>query len=114
MSTPLDITAVVLINEALTGNRCSEERKQRVSGCLSSYSYFEDIREQVTSIVVSLLKGHFFLDGNKRTALAIYLDLCQNNGIQVISNQDRLGEVFIDIAANQRGISENTRLLFPD
>lgn len=28
MSTPLDIDAVVLINEALTGNRCSEERKQ--------------------------------------------------------------------------------------
>lgn len=29
MSTPLDIDAVVLINEALTGNRCSEGRKQR-------------------------------------------------------------------------------------
>ena len=112
MSTPLDVNAVVLINEALTGNRCSEERKQRISGCLSSYSYYEDIREQITSIVVSLLKGHFFQDGNKRTALAIYLDLCQNNGINFISDQDRLGEVFIDIAANQRGITENARLLF--
>ena len=93
MSTPLDIDAVVLINEALTGNRCSEERKQRVGGCLSSYSY---------------------QDGNKRTALAIYLDLCQNNGIKFLSDQDRLGDVLIDIAANQRGITENTRLLFPD
>ena len=90
MSTPLDIDAVVLINEALTGNRCSEERKQRVGGCL------------------------FFQDGNKRTALAIYLDLCQNNGIKFLSDQDRLGDVLIDIAANQRGITENTRLLFPD
>ena len=70
MSTPLDIDAVVLINEALTGN--------------------------------------------KRTALAIYLDLCQNNGIKFLSDQDRLGDVLIDIAANQRGITENTRLLFPD
>ena len=106
MSTPLDIDAVVLINEALTGNRCSEERKQRVGGCLSSYSYYDT--------VVSLLKGHFFQDGNKRTALAIYLDLCQNNGIKFLSDQDRLGDVLIDIAANQRGITENTRLLFPD
>ena len=114
MSTPLDIDAVVLINEALTGNRCSEERKQRVGGCLSSYSYYDTVREQITSIVVSLLKGHFFQDGNKRTALAIYLDLCQNNGIKFLSDQDRLGDVLIDIAANQRGITENTRLLFPD
>jgi len=48
MSTPLDIDAVVLINEALTGNRCSEERKQRVGGCLSSYSYYDTVREQNT------------------------------------------------------------------
>ena len=107
MSTPLDIDAVVLINEALTGNRCSEGRKQRVGGCLSSYSYYDTVREQITSIVVSLLKGHFFQDG-------IYLDLCQNNGIKFLSDQDRLGDVLIDIAANQRGITENTRLLFPD
>ena len=99
MSTPLDIDAVVLINEALTGNRCSEGRKQRVGGCLSSYSYYDTVREQITSIVVSLLKGHFFQDGNKRTALAIYLDLCQNNGIKFLSDQDRLGDVLIDIAA---------------
>lgn len=45
---------------------------------------------------------------------AIYLDLCQNNGIKFLSDQDRLGDVLIDIAANQRGITENTRLLFPD
>lgn len=82
MSTPLDIDAVVLINEALSGNRCSEEGRQRVGGCLSSYSYYGTVPEQITSIVVSLLKGHFFQDGNKRTALAVYLDLCQNNGIR--------------------------------
>lgn len=114
MSTPLDIDAVVLINEALSGNRCSEEGRQRVGGCLSSYSYYGTVPEQITSIVVSLLKGHFFQDGNKRTALAVYLDLCQNNGIQIISDQDRLGDVFIDIAATQRDITENARLLFPD
>ena len=99
MSTPLDIDAVVLINEALSGNRCSEEGRQRVDGCLSSYSYYGTVPEQ---------------DGNKRTALAVYLDLCQNNGIQIISDQDRLGDVFIDIAATQRDITENARLLFPD
>ncbi|WP_419018348.1 type II toxin-antitoxin system death-on-curing family toxin [Parasutterella sp.] len=114
MSTPLDIDAVVLINEALSGNRCSEEGRQRVGGCLSSYSYYGTVPEQITSIVVSLLKGHFFQDGNKRTTLAVYLDLCQNNGIQIISDQDRLGDVFIDIAATQRDITENARLLFPD
>ena len=114
MSTPLDIDAVVLINEALTGNRCSEERKQRVGGCLSSYSYYDTVREQITSIVVSLLKGHFFQDGNKRTALAVYLDLCQNNEIKFLSDQDRLGDVFIDIATNRRDVPENCQFLFPE
>ena len=114
MSTPLDVNAVVLINGALTGNHCSKERKQRVGGCLSSYPYYEDIREQITSIVVSLLKGHFFQDGNKRTALAIYLDLCQNNGIEFLSDQDRLGDVFIDIATNRRDVPENCQFLFPE
>ena len=92
MSTPLDIDAVVLINEALSGNRCSEEGRLRVGGCLSSYSYYGTVPEQITSI----------------------LDLCQNNGIQIISDQDRLGDVFINIAATQRDITENARLLFPD
>ena len=56
-----------------------------------------------------------FLSGRQqKDALAIYLDLCQNNGIKFLSDQDRLGDVLIDIAANQRGITENTRLLFPD
>ena len=62
MSTPLDIDAVVLINEALSGNRCSAEGRQRVGGCLSRYSYYGTVPEQITSIVVSLLKGHFFQD----------------------------------------------------
>ena len=101
-------------NYALTRNRYSGERDWRVGGCLSSYSYYENIPEQITSIVVSLLKGHFSQDGNKRTALAIYLDLCQNNDIEFLSDQDRLGEVSIDIAATQRDIAENARLLFPD
>jgi hypothetical protein len=33
---------------------------------------------------------------------------------EIISDQDRLGDVFIDIAATQRDITENARLLFPD
>ena len=73
-----------------------------------------DVCPAIPITAPSLLKGHFFQDGNKRTALAVYLDLCQNNGIQIISDQDRLGDVFIDIAATQRDITENARLLFPD
>ena len=33
---------------------------------------------------------------------------------EIISDQDRLGDVFIDIAATQRDITENARLLFLD
>ena len=71
MSTPLDIDAVVLINEALSGNRCSEEGRLRVGGCLSSYSYYGTVPEQITSIVVSLLKGHFFQDQGLRMNLFV-------------------------------------------
>ena len=50
MSTPLDIDAVVLINEALSGNRCSEEGRQRVSGCLLiSLKYANGLRNGANS-----------------------------------------------------------------
>lgn len=113
MTPPLDIEALVLINEILTGNNCSEERKSKVLACLASYLYYDTLEEQVTCIVVSLLKGHFFLDGNKRTAFAIYLDLCQNNELRVLGNEDALGDLFIKMASGQGSVEENIKILFP-
>ncbi len=113
MTSPLDIDALVLINEILTGNECSEERKFKVQACLSSYLYYNNLEEQVTCIVTSLLKGHFFLDGNKRTAFAIYLDLCQNNSLKILENEDSLGDIFVRMASGLGSVEENTKILFP-
>lgn len=114
MTTPLDIEALVLINEMLTGNKCSEERKFKVQACLSSYLYYESLQAQIACIVTSLLKGHFFLDGNKRSAFAIYLDLCQNNDLKILDNGDALGDIFIRLASGQGSVEENAKVLFPE
>jgi len=114
MTAPLDIDALVLINEMLTCNKCSEERKLKVQACMSSYFYYDSLEEQVTCIVTSILKGHFFLDGNKRTAFAIYLDLCQNNDLKILGlDENALGDIFIRMASSQGSVEENTKILFP-
>lgn len=114
MIQPITIESLIQINEILTHQPCTEERKGKVKGCLSSYFYYETPEEQVTSIVVSLIKGHFFLDGNKRTALSAYLDLAENNNLPLLVNKNALGELFIEIASTHKSISEYSQLLFPN
>ena len=113
MIQPITIESLIQINEILTQQPCTEERKEKVEGCLSSYFYYETPEEQATSIVVSLIKGHFFLDGNKRTALSAYLDLAENNNLPLLVNKDDLGELFIEIASTHKSVSEYAKLLFP-
>lgn len=113
MNSPITVEALVKINEFLTGTPCTEERHQKLKACLSSFAYYDKLEEQAASIILSLLKGHFFVDGNKRTALAAYLDLAQNNNLNIVSDRERLGELFIELAKGSNSVPGSAEILFP-
>lgn len=109
----ISVEDIIRENCRLTGIVCDSRRNKAVEGCYSSFYYYEVLQEQITSIVISLLKGHFFVDGNKRTALSTYLVLCQANGIKHIENEEEQVRIFIEIAASHKSIEECAKMLFP-
>ena len=103
---------VVMLNESITNIRCDTNRVEKLNSCFSSYMYYDDIRDQIASIVVSIIKGHFFVDGNKRTALLVYILLSSLNKIKYITNQKEQVKAILEIAVSGRTIEYYSRLLF--
>lgn len=75
--------------------------------------YYETLQEQIASIAVSLIKGHFFVDDNKRTALSTYIGLSLANHLDFIQDTQTQADVFIKIAATHLDIRKYMKLLFP-
>ena len=112
----IDIEAFVQVlvefNESWTGNVCGEANRNKLVGCLASFEYYNDIQQQIASIVCSIIKNHCFVDGNKRTALIAYDLLCEINGLSVINN-DIVDDVIVQIAGNKLDVQTISDLLFP-
>lgn len=109
----VSVEDIVRENYRFTGIVCDAGRKKTAEGCYSSFYYYETPQEQITSIVVSLIKGHFFIDGNKRTALSTYLVLSQANGLKHIENEEEQVRIFVEIATSHKSIEEYAMMLFP-
>lgn len=101
------------VNRELTGLPCGEARLAALAGCYSALPYRDSPEEKIASVVASLLKGHFFADGNKRTALFAYLLLSRLNGLESIKDQDDLVRIMVDSAAADWDIPKLKNLLFP-
>lgn len=99
-------------NYEFTGVKCDDRRKNAVAGCYSSFYYYDTPQQQITSIVVSLVKGHFFIDANKRTALFTYILLSQLNNLKHIEDEEEHVRVFVEIATSHKSIEEYAKLLF--
>lgn len=110
--TIIPVEDIIDENYNLTGVKCDENRKKAVEGCYSSFYYYATPQEQITSIVVSLVKGHFFIDGNKRTALSTYIALSQANGLKFVEDPEKQADIFIQIASTHENISDYVKLLF--
>lgn len=106
------VQVLVEFNESWTGNVCSETNRNKLVGCLASFEYYDDIQQQIASIVCSIIKNHCFVDGNKRTALIAYDLLCEINGLPMIDN-DIVDDVIVQIASNHYTIQDVGKLLFP-
>lgn len=83
-----------------------------VEGCLSSFYYYEGKENQIASIVLSLVKGHFFADGNKRTATTVLKMLMHMNNIVVEPAQEKAAEVILTAAESDLSVEEFSKLLF--
>ena len=111
---PISIEAIVEINQRLTGVECSRERRKLLTGIFSGYLYQSSKQEKIASIVLNILKGHYFFDGNKRTAFAVYLDLCQANDISYVSDENILGDLFNSLASDAFDVKKAKNRLFPE
>ena len=97
---------IVKINELVTNTKSN----RNCSGCLSSYLYYDTIEKQISSIVYSLIKGHYFIDGNKRTAFTVFITLCKLNGANPI--QTDYIKLFEELASSNFDIDEVSIKLF--
>jgi len=94
------------INEIVQNTKTN----RNCSGCLSSYLYYNTIEEQIASIVYSLIKGHYFIDGNKRTAFVVFIFLCKKNGISPANIN--FVNIFEELASKKLSIPEVAEILF--
>lgn len=83
-----------------------------IDSALSSYHYYDDVKEQVVSIFRGIIKNHAFRDGNKRTGLIVLLTLCNENDININKTDEELAKLTIDVANNKYEIKEIVDKLF--
>lgn len=106
----IDQDTIAEINYKLVGTKRIDD--DRYKSCLSSYYYYNTDEEQIASIVLSLIKGHYFMDGNKRTAYAVLTILADFNGIQIRKSDDQIANIMIDIAENNYTVQTVANLFF--
>lgn len=101
-------TTIKEINKEITGEGIVI--KDSISSCFSSWDYYEDIESKISSVVRSIIKNHYFKDGNKRTAFAVFHLLSHYNG-RVMPNK-KWERIFMDIASNSYSVDKIKKLLF--
>ena len=107
-----NLSALITLNEQFTGLRVSEDRIERFNSCFASYSYYDNEFDQISSIILLIIKNHYFVDANKRTALIAFLSLTYFNSISITLSFKELENIFIEIAANHYTVQQVSKLLF--
>ena len=109
----LTAAQIVKINEEILGFKADESRQSRVESCLSSYYYYDTLEEQISSIVLLIIKNHVFVDANKRTAFMTFITLVEINDLTAkLKLQSKYAAIFENIAANHYTVDQAAKLLF--
>lgn len=61
-------------------------KDELLDSCFSSYYYYDNELEQISSIFRGLAKNHAFSNGNKRTAAAVLTIFLLQNGYEIDEN----------------------------
>ena len=72
---------------------------------LIGFDPYPTIIDKVSIIVWSVIRGHVFFDGNKRTRISTLLIMLEANGIHLNAENDELIDVAINIADGQSGFT---------
>ena len=88
-------------NKIVNNGDCKIVNLHSLNSSISSYHYYNNIYDQISSIFKSLLLNHAFLDGNKRVAVMFLLVTCVENNIQLIVSDDELYDIVMDIIKNK-------------
>ena len=107
-----NLSVLIAINESFTKVKVSSDRLERFNSCFSSYFYYDSKFDQISSIILAIIKNHYFIDANKRTALIAFLSLTYFNSISITLSFKELENIFIEIAANHYTIKQVSKLLF--
>ena len=71
---------------------------------------YSSIESKASHLLYFIVKNHPFVDGNKRTSLAVFLILCEKNAL--LYKETGLGIAFEDIAKSDYSVAEiSSRLL---
>jgi death-on-curing family protein len=77
----------------------------------SSYHYYRDIKDQISSVVNGIIKNHPFKDGNKRTALFLLYVLSERYKLAIVDD-DHIDDIIVEIAENKYSVEQVSSLLF--
>lgn len=89
----------ILVQTGVGRSGCHKERLESVLGRIDQqiyYSNIDNLFEISAWYGVALAKGHAFVDGNKRTGLAVMLTFLEIQGVS-ISTHSGLDDLMVDI-----------------
>ena len=72
----------------------------------SSLNYYSTLRKKLLTLYFLIIKGHPFLNANKRTAVAILLFLCEYWNIKKCPQGTQLKKISLEIAKNKLTLEE--------
>lgn len=85
--------------------------KALVGSVLSAWQYYDSLEDQISSVIGGIIKNHAFEDGNKRTAVIVYYNLCSIFNLKSL-NEDAMFDAVIEIASSKKSITEISKMLF--
>lgn len=78
---------------------------QRPQQTVMGEEAYTDIHHKAAALMHSLIRGHPFIDGNKRTAVAAVVTFYKLNGYQVGAQQGEVVALAVDVAEGQLDVS---------
>ena len=81
-------------------------KDELLDSCFSSYYYYDNELEQISSIFRGLAKNHAFSNGNKRTVAAVLIIFLLQNGYEMDEND--LTSLIEEVINNNFEVTEIT------
>ncbi|MBQ9537512.1 MAG: type II toxin-antitoxin system death-on-curing family toxin [Desulfovibrionaceae bacterium] len=85
---------------------------QGLDAIYSSCLYYNSKKEQICNIFLNLIKGHYFVDGNKRTSVVVLLSLIALNNMSSKLTDENLFDITIKIAESHFLVEHVLNLIF--